>query len=134
MVSYTYNGGTPVTQEAYGLAPGASTTITFPVLNLSAGSHSITYSVDFSNSATLVDISSGNNSASVTDFSTLSSTAVGTSINENFESYSLGGAVLNNAILENPEGVNTYVVNNGVSSAATQNTVSYTHLTLPTKA
>ena len=46
MVSYTYNGGAPVTQEAYGLAPGASTTITFPVLNLSAGSHSIVYSWD----------------------------------------------------------------------------------------
>lgn len=121
MVSYTYNGGTPVTQEAYGLAPGASTTITFPALTLSAGSHSIAYSVDFSNSATLVDVSVGNNSASVADFSTLSSTPVGSSINEDFESYSLGGDVLNNAILENPEGVNTYVVNNGVSSAATQN-------------
>jgi hypothetical protein len=64
-VSYTMNGGAPVTQTfTVNLIPGSHTVVTFPAVNLPVGTYNFTYSVSAPNGGT--DAVSTNNSASAT--------------------------------------------------------------------
>jgi len=116
-VSYIYNSGSPVTLTETNLLPGATRTTNFPIINLIPGSHDFTYSSDLSNSTTYIDNVTGNNSYSFNTFSTISSVANNIQILEDFESYSIGDDDLNNSILENPDALNTFVVDNQISNS-----------------
>jgi len=117
-VAYSLDGAALVTQAGTNLAASASATISFPAITLTNGSHNIEYSV---NTDGTMDIDSipGNNDASSGTINTVSPTAFTISHGENFESYAMASDDLNNAILINPNGENTYVVDNGVSSSVT---------------
>ena len=125
-VSYTLNSNSPVSQTIYStLAPSASTTITFPTTAMPYGANTIYYDVNLDNSTTLVDSISGNNFTSSGEFNTMSSSAFANNHSEGFENYSPGSATLTNAIVENPYGVNTYVVDQGISGSVNWNLGAY---------
>ena len=102
-VGYTLDSNTPVTLDT-NLDALSSITISFPSITLSSGSHTIYYNVNTDNTATFVDIVSGNNNANSEKINTLSSTAFASSHTEGFESYSAGTEAPNNAILDNADG------------------------------
>jgi len=118
-VSYVLNSNSPVIQSiTTSLAAGASSTISFPSISLSSGANNIYYEANLNGNNTLIDSIANNNLASTGEFYTISPTAFATSFSEDFESYSSGDDDLNNAILENPNAENTYVVSNAVGGSA----------------
>ena len=121
-VSYTLNGGTAVTVDVFtGIGVGEDTTIVFPAITLNTGENSLSYEVNFGSGVTVIDNVAYNNYSTSGSFYTLPSAAFATSHVEDFESYSSGSDNLDNAIVANVNGVNTYVVDNGVSSSVTWN-------------
>ncbi|MBG15210.1 MAG: hypothetical protein CL853_02530 [Crocinitomicaceae bacterium] len=125
-VSYTLNSNAPVSQTIYSaLAPSASVTYSFPTTALPYGANNIIYDVNLNNSSSFVDSIFGNNFASSGEFNTMSSTAFASTHSEGFETYSTGSTNLSNAIVENPLGVNTYVVDQTVSSSVNWNLGAY---------
>ena len=117
-VSYSLDGATPVTQSGTNLAASTSSTISFPQITLNSGSHNIVYNV---NTDGTMDIDSipGNNDVSSETITTVSPNPFSISHGEGFESYTPGSEDVNNVILLNPNGENTYVVDNSVSQSVT---------------
>jgi len=118
-VYYILDGGAPVTQTGNNLAVSASTTITFPSITLTNGSHSLGYNVNTDNTTIYIDNVSGNNNAGVGTINTISSVAFAQSHTEGFESYSSGDDVINNAIVINDDAQSISVVNQGISTNVT---------------
>lgn len=104
-VSYTLNGGTPVIdQVTAALAPNSTTTHTFQAVNLTASSNTIEFAADFNGVSHLIDLSASNNITSTPTFNIIPSATIGTTYQEDFESYTDYDDVINNAILNNPDG------------------------------
>jgi hypothetical protein len=115
-VSYTLNGGSPVTQQVYTtLAAGANTTISFPAITLPTGTNVIDYSVAMISGTSYIDMTSNNNAASQTII-VMPTATFGTTHLETFESMSLGDETPPNAIQIDPDDIRAYVVNQGVGS------------------
>ena len=92
LVSYTINGGTPVTQlVTTPLAANQSTAVTFTQTQLAAGENTILYEIDFDTyNSTLIDISTASDK-SVTDgpYTKLNPTATPAPVVEGFENATL---------------------------------------------
>ncbi|MGB0402898.1 MAG: Omp28-related outer membrane protein [Salibacteraceae bacterium] len=87
-MSYTVNGGTPVVQSYSGsLAKGAKTTITWPMVNLPAGSvNSIAFSGPSNiNGGSLIDVDGSNNSIASSQFIAVGQKAITAGLSEDFE-------------------------------------------------
>jgi hypothetical protein len=100
-VSYTLNGGTPVSTELYpagGVAPGASYTHTFPAITLVAGNNTISYSVSNGTSVDALDFNNTNNTTATFDLPYIPSTSIGSSYNWDFESSANGVETWDNTI------------------------------------
>jgi len=124
-VSYILDGNAAVTQVVNNLAPSASTTISFPAITLTNGSHEIFYNVNTDNAVTFIDNVSSNNNVSSGTINTISPNSFASSHTEGFENYGLSDNVINNTILINSSTENTYVVDNGVSGNVTWNLGAY---------
>ena len=85
--SISVNGGDPVTQSWTGsIAEGMSATVVFDEITLPGGTTTIDYSVTNVNGG-VPDFNSSNNNIAPDIFASLSSTAIGSSIEEDNESY-----------------------------------------------
>lgn len=119
-VSYSLNGGTPVIQDIYTpLMAGASTTIMFPAVTVSAGSNVFAYNVNVDNANSFIELVTGNNASSSSAFYVVPATPFAMIHTEGFESMSLGDETPANAISENPNGIRAYAVDNSVSGSVT---------------
>jgi hypothetical protein len=125
-VSYTLNGGTPVTQNvSSSVAAGGSTTVTFPSVTLGLGINDISYEVNTANNSSLFDLTPGNNVKETTPIVTMPTGTFGTYFYEDMESYSFGDDVFNNAIIDNPKDYVVSVVNRQSSQAFTNSMGSF---------
>lgn len=121
-VAYTLNSGSPTSQIVYtSLAAGANTTITFPSTTVPTGQNSISYSAYTINGTSFIDNVSSNNNANSGNFYTVSATAFSTNHTEGFDNLQIGSTTFNNAILENPNGENTFVVDNTITTGISWN-------------
>ncbi|RFC55938.1 Omp28-related outer membrane protein [Brumimicrobium aurantiacum] len=112
-VSYMLNGGTAVTQTVNTpLAPGASTTTTFPSITLPAGENVINYEVNVISGSSYVELVTGNNTAASSTMYIIPSAAFGTTNDEGFENvpgYPDAPAVPN-TLVENADGHPFHVI------------------------
>ncbi|MBT3622128.1 MAG: Omp28-related outer membrane protein [Flavobacteriales bacterium] len=121
-VTYSLNGGAPISQIiTTSLAAGANTTITFNAITVPYGQNSISYNANTVAGTSFIDNVSGNNSSNSGAFYTMSATAFGTNHTEGFENLQTGATTFNNAILENPNEENTFVVDNTISQSVAWN-------------
>ncbi len=111
-VSYTLNGGTPITEMVYqSINGGQSYTHSFNPITVSAGANKITYDVNTDDDLSSLDISLGNNSTVSAEWYNVSATAFATSHTEGFESNVGGDVAPANAIAMNPDGIEARVLN-----------------------
>ena len=117
IVEYDINGGAPV-QETYNgnLTQGQSTAIAFPNTSLPPGMSTVNYNVVSVNGGNAY--SGGSVAMAPETFAKINATAFATSHTEGFDNYQVGSAVISNAIIENPNNENTYVVDNNVGGVS----------------
>jgi len=110
-VSYTLNSNTAVTQTVYtSLSAGASTTITFPLITVSAGENTISYNSGTMGGTSYIDNIPNNNIVSSGSFNILSPIAFATSHTEGFEGFPNETPAPNNSILINPAGHRVFII------------------------
>lgn len=115
-VSYTINGGTPVTQNYSGtLGAGATATVTFPAATLTGGQNEVVFNVSNVNGGG--DYNGMNNTTAPVFVNTLGSTVHAYPFGYDMEVGALGDAPAN-ALLDDQTG-RVYIVNQGVSTSAT---------------
>lgn len=125
-VSYTVNGGTPVVQNvSASLNGGASTTITFTPITLSAGVNTIEYEVSTANNNSLFDLSAANNVSTSEPVIVVPSTPFGTYWYESFESYALMADNFQHGYSINPDGFTFGVMNETIDPSVTGNLGAY---------
>lgn len=125
-VSYTLNGGTPVTQNVSSTVnAGGSTTVSFPAITLSNGINNLSYEVTTANNNSLFDLTPGNNLEDGTPIVTMPNGTFGTYFYEDMESYLFEDVVFNNAILDNPNDYTMGVVNRQSTQAFTNSMGSF---------
>ncbi|GAB4253753.1 MAG: hypothetical protein Kow0079_09610 [Vicingaceae bacterium] len=126
-VSYSLNGGAPVSQMFNGqaIAPGGSYTHTFPAIVLNSGANTITYSVSTTADNSTADLSSANNNTPSETINVIPPTAFGTSHQEGYESYSYKDEVIANAIHDNPNAIEAYVITTSAIGSPPANVGGY---------
>lgn len=125
-VSYSINGGTPVTQTvSAALNGGSATTVTFNATTLSAGVNIITYEVSTANNNSLYDLTAGNNTSSSDPVIVVNATPFGTYWYEDFESHAVLDDDFQNAHTINPDGNGFGVMNQNFHSSVTWATGGY---------
>jgi hypothetical protein len=111
-VSYIVNGGTPVTESWSGtLAPGASETVTFPVVTVDPGQTVVEYEISNINDGSQ-DYNTLNNQVASDVFNTLSDTPSGTDLMEGFEG--VAPLTLAEGTIVDANGLDAFVINNTV--------------------
>lgn len=114
-VSYSLNGGSPVTQTVSNTVNGQdSTTVTFSAVSVPAGINSLNYEVNTDANSNLYDVSTANNSTASEDIYIVPGNPFGTSHYEGFESYGALDETINNALLINNSSSYVAVLDNTV--------------------
>jgi hypothetical protein len=108
-VSYTYNGGSPVSITETNLGPDSSRTSIFPAVSISEGEHIFEFNIDNNNS--VIDVTSSND-YNPSKFYTISNNIVDFEINEGFQSYQINSSSINKGFLENSEELSNFKITN----------------------
>lgn len=108
-VSYTYNGGSPVSITENNLGPDSSRTTIFPAVSISEGEHIFEFNID--NNSSVIDVTSSND-YNPSKFYTVSNNIVDFEINEGFQSYQINSTSINKGFLENSEGLSNFKITN----------------------
>tara|TARA_B110001450_G_scaffold249867_1_gene267777 strand:- start:1708 stop:3648 length:1941 start_codon:yes stop_codon:yes gene_type:complete len=108
-VSYTYNGGSPVSITENNLGPDSSRISIFPAVSISEGEHIFEFNIDNNNS--VIDVTSSND-YNPSKFYTVSNNIVDFEINEGFQSYQINSTSINKGFLENSEGLSNFKITN----------------------
>ena len=117
-ISYSYNGGNPVSMTETNLGPDSSRTSVFPTVNIFEGEHKFEFSIDDNNNS-IVNVTS-NNDFNPAKFYTVSNNIVDNEIIEDFQSYQFNSETINKGFLENSYGLSNFQVSNRAAPSHTR--------------
>lgn len=122
-VSYTLNGGTPVSQLiTTPLAANGTNVVTFPQITLAGGTDEIVFTVDInSHNTNVIDFSSLNNTLEIDPIQTLSSTANAAPLTIDFQGLAIGDPAPAGAIAVNPDNIRAFYVDNTITNTVNWN-------------
>ena len=110
-ISYTYNGGSPVSITETNLGQNSSRTTVFPSLNITDGEHKFEFNLDVANNNSVIDATSTDN-YNPPIFYTIPNNIVDFEINEGFQSYIVNSTSINKGFLENSDELPNFKISN----------------------
>lgn len=122
-VSYTMNGGTPVTQSWSGsLSAAGSVTVSFPSVTLNGGANTFVYGVTSPNGG--ADYNTMNNTSATLRISTIGATAMNTPYNEGLEAATTTALPAASGLIQGGTSPRLFVISKAVAGT-TQNLGGY---------